>query len=109
MRIEIKDSLYAKGKGTFTVESINKGDVVGVWVSKSPIGRKLIQETMVEPWYESAVLGRYTNHSLTPNTFPKIEGDKIFLYSRGIEPGEEITADYTTLNELIGYSANVNF
>lgn len=107
--LEIKKSQLCESNGVYSDIFLQEGEIIGIWASKFPIGRKLIQESMVEPWYESVVLGRYTNHSLTPNTFPKIEGDKIFLYSRGIEPGEEITADYTTLNELIGYSANVNF
>ena len=64
---------------------------------------------MSEPWYESQVLGRYANHSDSPNTEFRLNGDSLFLYSTGIEANCEITVDYSNCENLLGYKANINF
>lgn len=107
--LEIKQSQLCKGRGVFSDTPLPQGEVVGIWASKSMIGRKLFQKSMKEPWYESQVLGRYTNHSLTSNTEVFLENNNLSLRSKGIKINEEITVDYTVLKDLIGYKANTNF
>ena len=107
--LEIKQSQLCKGRGVFSDTPLPQGEVVGIWASKSMIGRKLFQKSMKEPWYESQVLGRYTNHSLTPNTEVFLENDNLFLRSKGIKINEEITVNYTILEKLIGYKPNTEF
>jgi hypothetical protein len=54
-------------------------------------------------------LGRYTNHSVNPNSYPIMEGDDVYLYSsrsldgcKGGSFGEEITVDYRDMLKLSG-------
>ena len=107
--LEIKQSQLCESNGVFSNTPLPQGEVVGIWASKSIIGKKLFQEGMKEPWYESQVLGRYANHSLTPNTEVFLENDNLFLRSKGIKIDEEITVDYTVLKDLIGYEPNLDF
>lgn len=107
--LEIKQSQLCESNGVFSNTPLPQGEVVGIWASKSTVGRKLFQKSMKEPWYESQVLGRYTNHSLTPNTEVFLENDNLFLRSKGIEINEEITVDYKVLEKLTGYKPNLNF
>ena len=107
--LEIKSSNYVNGKGVFTDSAIPSGELIGIWASTKQIGRLLFQDGMSEPWYESQVLGRYVNHSDSPNTEVRINGDSLFLYSTGIEANCEITVDYSNSENLIGYKANINF
>lgn len=107
--LEIKQSQLCESNGVFSDTPLPEGEVVGIWASKSTVGRKLFQKSMKEPWYESQVLGRYANHSLTPNTEVFLENDNLFLRSKGIKIDEEITVDYTVLKDLIGYEPNLDF
>lgn len=107
--LEIKQSQLCESNGVFSDTHLPEGEVVGIWASKSAVGIKLFQEGMKEPWYESQVLGRYVNHSLTPNTVVFLENDNLLLRSKNITVGEEITVDYTVLKDLIGYEPNLDF
>lgn len=69
--------------------------------------KEKIQE--LENKVESQVLGRYANHSDSPNTEVRLNGDSLFLYSTGIEANCEITVDYSNSENLIGYKANTSF
>lgn len=76
--VEIKDSVI-EGKGMFTKEPIKKGSKVGI----ANIDKKRTQ------------LGRYTNHSGTPNTEAKVNIDKlVFISKKNIDIDQEITVDY---------------
>lgn len=105
----IKQSSQYESQGVFTDIPIKEGELIGIWVSKQPIGRRLYQEGMKETWYESQVLGRYVNHSETPNTLIQLQEDALVLYSKGISKEEEIIANYLELQKLIGYVPIVNF
>lgn len=49
---------------------------------------------------------KFTNHSPTPNTVVKEDGNVYAI--KDIEPGEEITSDYSQFNELpINFKVNV--
>jgi len=97
-----------------STSNINIDTIIGKWVTKeaqSEESRYLWQkETMQEPWNETDDLGRYTNHSDNPNTNVELIDDCIVMISNKNIPNEvEITVDYRTLFDLIGYIPNINF
>ncbi|MNQ89722.1 SET domain protein [compost metagenome] len=65
---------------------------------------------MRKKWWETDDLGRYCNHSLTPNTTVVSQGDKLELKAnRKIEYGEEVLVDYRKITEFTGYIPEINF
>lgn len=96
-------------------KDIAEGDVLGVWVANYSIGgRYLFNEPMTERWYETVDLGRYCNHSDTPNTSVNVltleEGRiELVLISNGIFSGEEIVADYNIVERETGYVVITNY
>lgn len=48
-------------------------------------------------------IDRYTNHSCDPNLWWSSDGSLTLIASRDIQPGEEITYDYTTGDILLDY------
>jgi hypothetical protein len=98
-----------------TTQAINAGDVIGTWVANYPTGgRYLFNEPMTMNWYETTDLGRYCNHSDTPNTTVEIVNlengqTELILISNGIALGEEILVDYKIVERETGYIVNTNF
>jgi SET domain-containing protein len=90
---------------------IPSGELINTWVTDDKTNgiRYLFQEGMGKTWYETADLGRYCNHSDTPNTTVKMFGGDLVLVSNGISPGEEITSDYNLVTKFIGYVVNTTF
>jgi SET domain-containing protein len=70
----------------------------------------LHQEHMDKKWWETSDLGRYCNHSLTPNTTVIYPDDRLELKAnRKIESGEEILVYYRKVTEFTGYIPKINF
>jgi SET domain-containing protein len=105
------------GFGVFAVEAINKNkriiDYAGelilnknstprevrylkdgcIWVFR--VNRKWSRDAAV-----SGNVARFVNHSCTPNCWIEIAGQTIWIRaSRSIEPGEELTYDYSTVGD----------
>ena len=82
--IEIKDSLI-EGQGAFLTEDVPFRGTIGtarVGTNRTP-------------------LGRYTNHSFTPNAKPVLEGDVVYFEARGaLSSGDEVTVDYRDVGEV---------
>lgn len=54
-----------------------------------------------ENQYNITTLGKYHNHSSSPSCYNKMIGSKRYLFtSRSMDPGEEITIDYTLQPDL---------
>jgi hypothetical protein len=54
-----------------------------------------------ENQYNITTLGKYHNHSSSPSCYNKMIGNKRYLFtSRSMDPGEEITIDYTLQPDL---------
>lgn len=93
------------GNGIIASELYPKGELIGSWCSKtrSGVGRKLNHE-----WYESDLIGRYCNHSLTPNTYYEIINENVLLYTKTeILINDEITVDYTWAYKITGFKNNL--
>jgi len=83
--LKIKDSKI-QGKGVFIDKGIDKGVVIG------------LSHTNEQP---STDLGRYHNHSETPNSENiKIGSDRFIVSLKPLKKGEEITVDYRKQPEL---------
>lgn len=112
-KTEIKNSPI-HGKGLFAKEAITKGEIVAIkggHVLTKPEWRALettlgsaeiqisdqffIAPANKEEW-EGSML--YTNHSCDPNI--GIQGQIIFVAMRDIAPGEELTHDWATTDDL---------
>ena len=82
--IEVKDS-DIEGKGVFATEDIKESSQIG-------IGRVMLNRTP---------LGRYTNHSFTPNAKAQTMNNSMyFIATKNIKKGEEITADYRHIRKI---------
>ena len=106
---ELRES-EINGNGVFSTQDIPLGTEIGVWCCKdgSRGVRYLYNEGMECKWYETAILGRYCNHSSTPNTSVTKTDDKLILVSNGILTGEEILTNYNWVTEYIGYNIDTS-
>jgi SET domain-containing protein len=103
-----------QGKGLFAKEAIAAGEIVAVkgghiltlqeWGAIEPrLGSAEIQiseELFIAPVEQSQREGSmlYTNHSCDPNI--AIQGQIVFVAMRDIAPGEELTHDWATADDL---------
>jgi len=77
------------GEGVFTGKHMPEGTDLGIAQIKQPEG------------HDITPLGKYHNHSATPNCTNVAKGDNHHLVTlRDIEPDEEITVDYTLQSDL---------
>jgi hypothetical protein len=112
-KTEVRDSPI-HGKGLFAKEAIAAGEIVAVkgghilslgeWIACGPtLGAAEIQiseELFIAPVDQSQREGSmiYTNHSCEPNI--AIQGQIVFVAMRDIAPGEELTHDWATADDL---------
>ena len=88
-QLEVKDSPI-HGLGVFSLEFIPRDTNLGAAQIKRDDGR-----------YDITDLGRYHNHSESPNCYNIMKNGVRSLYShRNINPGEEITVDYRLQQDL---------
>ena len=90
-----------RGKGLITEDTIFPGTIIGTYLSKDlePITEGRI---LYDGWIESIPIGRYVNHSRTPNSNVSLEGNNIYLISNNvIDYRDEITVNYLEVAELI--------
>lgn len=90
-----------RGKGLVTEDTIFPGSTIGLYLSKNltPIveGRVLY-----DGWIESTPIGRYVNHSSSPNCNVSLNGNDIYLISNNvIDFNEELTVNYLEVAQLI--------
>lgn len=93
-----------KGYSLFSKKNLEEGQRVGKVLTKKKgeIGRKLTEE-----FYETDMIGRYINHSFKPNTIVKIyEGEYHLFANQKINEGDEITVDYSSIEDLFGFEKN---
>lgn len=93
--------IQTRGKGLVTEDTIFPGYPIGIYLSKNltPIveGRVLY-----DGWIESTPIGRYVNHSNSPNCNVSLNGKDIYLISNNvIDYNEEITVNYLEVAQLI--------
>lgn len=102
--IEIRES-QINGKSVFATEDIPLDIEIGIWCCKdaSKGVRLLYNKGMCCYWYETEILGRYCNHSLTPNTSVIANENELILISNGISKDEEILVNYNWVTEHIGF------
>ena len=73
------------GRGLFTTDSLNEGDIIGV-----------SHVTYERVWYQVFPIGIFYNHSKNPNCIIKVEDNlNLLITNRDIEKDEELTVDYT--------------
>ena len=105
------------GFGVFARETINKNrriiDYAGELIHNSKSGRRearYLKEGCIwvfrvnRAWSRDAAVGgniaRFINHSCTPNCWTEVVDNTIWIRaSRRIEPGEELTYDYSTVGD----------
>lgn len=95
------------------IQDILPNESIGIWVIDKPMSensRYLFQNHMQKKWWETDDLGRYCNHSLTPNTISFLHNDNVELKAKTlIQKGTEILVDYRKITEWIGYIPDLNF
>lgn len=95
------------------ISDIDRDELIGIWVTHKPTSkdsRYLLQKQMSKSWWETDDLGRYCNHSNTPNTYVSYHSDKLELKAiREIKEQEELLVDYRKLTEIIGFIPDLNF
>jgi SET domain-containing protein len=112
-KTEVGDSPI-HGKGLFAKDAIAAGEIVAVkgghilswreWMTSEPhLGSAEIQiseDLFIAPVEQSQREGSmlYTNHSCDPNI--AIQGQIVFVAIRDIAPGEELTHDWATTDDL---------
>ena len=78
------------GVGVFATENIPADTDLGPAQILTPVGS-----------YDVTKLGRYHNHSYQPSCYNDWDNEERHLYSaRDLEPGDEITVDYTRQSDL---------
>jgi uncharacterized protein len=115
--IKLAASHVIHGQGLIATKLIPRGEVVWQLDSDEPI----IHLTEVKSWPKEKLdefewfgfqwgeaefvycrgIERFMNHSCDPNTWWK--GNQTLVVCRDIQPGEEVTYDYTTADILLDY------
>ena len=73
------------GRGLFTAENLNEGDIIGV----SHVSYDRV-------WYQVLPIGIFYNHSLEPNCIVTTDNNvNLVVTNRDIDKDEELTVDYT--------------
>lgn len=86
---ELKDS-DIHGKGVFATKKIKPGEFINVALFKGH-----------NDDFDTTMFGAHLNHSYKPNARTRFEGNYYRTYSVGeINPGDEITVDYTKNKSL---------
>lgn len=94
-----KEKIYVSkspihGEGTFASSPIKAGTELPAFTKKGE-GSKDADWTRTD-------LGRYINHSSSPNTEPKREGNAVFLVPvKDVSAGEELTVNYESMERSI--------
>lgn len=112
-KTEVRDSPI-HGQGLFARQAIAAGEIVAVkgghiltkqeWTSLEPqLGSAEIQiseDLFIAPTQQAQREGcmLYTNHCCDPNI--AVQGQIVFVAMRGISPGEELTHDWATTDDL---------
>ena len=90
-----------KGIGIVTSKEISQGTFVGVYLKR---GIELVKDCkyIFNGWAETYPLGRYLNHSYSPNLSFEVTNCEIKLYSNiDIAKEVELTVDYIKLKDLL--------
>ena len=90
-----------KGIGLISTQRITKGVTVGTYMQK---GIPLVEDCVKinDGWVETYPLGRFLNHSTSPNLDFNILNSKVILIaSRNINKNEELLVNYLSLKKLL--------
>jgi hypothetical protein len=112
-KTEVRESPI-QGKGLFAKQAIAVGEIVAVkggyilsqqeWTileqQLGPAGIQISEKLFIAPVRKEQRDGSmlYTNHSCNPNI--AIQGQIVFVAMRDIAPGEELTHDWATTDDL---------
>lgn len=96
-----------RGKGLVTQDTIFPGTVIGLYLSKDLV--PIVEgRVLYDGWIESLPIGRYVNHSRTPNSNVSLDGDNIYLVSNNvIDYNDEVTVNYLEVADLIGVTEDM--
>jgi len=84
--------LPVKGTGVFSNIYFETEDLVGTYIQNTPSRNG---SRLTGTLWETDLLGRYCNHSETPNTsLVKVETGYLLYANRPIDRGDEITVSY---------------
>ena len=73
------------GRGLFTTNDLNEGDIIGV--------SHVVYDNI---WYQVGPIGLFYNHSSDPNCIVKTEDNiNLLVTNKDIYKDEELTVDYT--------------
>ena len=98
-KIYIKN-IPKKGYSLFSKKDIDKNQVIGKVISKI---QKNNGRELPNGFFETKIIGRYVNHSNSPNTKAKSKNDEYFLVSiKNIKKDQEITVDYGSIEKILG-------
>ncbi len=100
---EVSDSDLGTKKGIIATQDIPLGSDIGVWVTNDP--SKAYRYLVRGKWWETAELGRYCNHSDSPNTDYKVENGELVIVSKGIQKGDEILVSYWWCKKETGFKS----
>ena len=110
-KVDKTDPSYGK---VIAITDISKGDLIGDWITYMPVSkccRFLTQRSMGHNvWWETPDIGRYANHSYTPNTDVVFDSERLTLFANiEIKIGDEIMVNYRETERYIGYITNLDF
>ena len=84
------------GKGVFATKQFKSGEFINNGLLPTGKPGPLNDKT-----FYATDFGKFVNHSYTPNASLEFEDDAYKVYAmRDIEPGEELTSDYTQTKGL---------
>ncbi len=93
--------------GVFVEKDYSPGETIGIYVTSDINSelrcRYLSDVNMDKTWYETKILGRWVNHSETPNTTVVMNPNEIILKSKGISKDEEITVNYWPVGRFLKF------
>jgi hypothetical protein len=90
-----------KGLSLISNKHIKKGEEIATILSNTPneIGRKISGNN--DLW--ETKIGRYINHSNSPNTRASVKNDKVVIIAiKDIREGDEVTVNYGSLEDMLG-------
>lgn len=92
--------------GVYTKTFYKQHDKIGVWLSHD---KQTPRDRILNPaWFETYPLGRYCNHSLTPNTYVTTKGGIVTIYAaKDLSQFDEILVDYTWAHRITGYKSEL--
>lgn len=92
--------------GVYTKIYYKQHAEIGVWVSRD---RQTARDRVLNDiWFEAYPLGRYCNHSLTPNTYITMkDGNAVIYAAQDLNQFDEILVDYNWAHKITGFKSEL--